>query len=180
MLRREGMPVLIKRIVLGVIVLLVALLQNTDGLLPTFFSARLFLLIPLSVCIGMYEGFMPGLLYGMAAGAFWDVCSSGADGMFALILAFAGFISGFMIKYVMRNKLLTQLSITAFFSFGTLILHWLITVYIPIGDKDLRKLLLFYLPSAVMTLAVSFVIYYVVGFVCTFFNDKEARLNEVR
>ena len=84
-----------------------AVFQNTDGFLPSVFGARLFVLIPVIISIGMFEGELSGLLYGLAGGAFWDVCASGTDGFHGLFLALTGLASGLLVRFIMRNKLLT-------------------------------------------------------------------------
>lgn len=178
MFRFEGLPVLIKRILLFLFVLIFAALQNTDGLLPCIFGARFFILIPLVIAIGMCEGELAGLFYGMIAGGFWDVCSSGIDGFHALYLALIGVFSGLLVRFFMRNKLLTQFCICAVSAFTHSILYWLISVYIPVGDNGYGKLLGFYLPSAVITTAISFVIYYTVRTICNKLQDKEAKINQ--
>ncbi len=166
MFRFEGLPVFIKRIILFLIVIVFAALQNTDGILPCIFGARFFILIPLVISIAMYEGETAGLFYGFAAGAFWDVCSAGLDGFHAFYLALLGAVTGILIHYFMRNKLLTQYCICAVASFCHAVFYWLITVNIPVGDRMYHKLLSFYLPSAVITTATSFIIYFAVGFIC--------------
>lgn len=176
MLRYEGLPVLLKRILLFLSVLFFAALQNTDGLLPCIFGARFFILVPLIVAIGMCEGEIPGLLYGTAAGAFWDVCSGGIDGIHALSLALIGCISGLLVHFLMRNRLLTQYCICAVSCVLHSVLYWAVSVYIPVGDSGGAKLLGFYLPSAVITTAFSFIIYYFVRYICNTLKEKEEKI----
>ena len=178
MFRFESLPVIIKRILLFLIVLIFAALQNTDGLMPCIFGARFFILIPLVVAIGMCEGELSGLLYGMIAGGCWDVCSGGIDGFHALSLALVGVLSGLLVRFFMRNKLLTQCCICAVSAFTHSTLYWLMSVYIPVGDNGYSKLLTFYLPSAVITTAVSFVIYYAIRTICNILQEKEAKINQ--
>ena len=167
MFRFEGFPLYIKRIILFFAVLIFAALQNTDGILPRIFGARFFVLIPLVVAIAMHEGEMSGLFYGLTAGAFWDVCSSGPDGFHAFSLALIGTVTGILVRFIMRNKILTQYCICFISAFTHTVLYWLITIYIPAGDFRYGKLLGFYLPSAVITIASSFIIYYLVRIICT-------------
>lgn len=174
MFRFEGMPVAVKRIVLFIAVIITAVLQNTDGLLPDVFGARMFLLIPLVISIGMCEGAMSGLLYGAAGGCFWDVCSAAPDGFNGLYLAFAGCAAGLLVRFVMRNKLLTEYCICAVSTGLHGILYWLFTVYIPLGDNRFSKLFGFYLPGAVITTAVSFIIYYLVRALSRRLCEKDA------
>lgn len=174
MFRFEGLPVAVKRILLFIAVIITAVLQNTDGLLPDIFGVRMFLLIPLVISIGMCEGAMSGLLYGAAAGCFWDVCSAAPDGFNGLYLALAGCVSGLLIRFVMRNKLMTEYFICAVSTTLHGVLYWLFTIYIPLGDNRLSKLFGFYLPGAVITTAVSFIIYYLVRELSRRLCEKDA------
>ncbi len=168
--RREGLQIFAKRILLLAVVILTAMFQNTDGLLPEIFGAHFMPLIPLTVCIGMYAGEIAGLVYGAFAGCFWDVCAIGADGFHGFYLALTGCVAGVLVHYIMRNSLLTQYCITAVSSVLFSVIYWLATVYIPIGDSRCEKLLGFYLPSAIITTAFSFVSYYTVKL---FFRKKQ-------
>lgn len=167
MFRFEGLPLYIKRILLFLAVLIFAALQNTEGLLPCIFGARFFIVIPIVIAIAMHEGETAGLFYGLTAGAFWDVCSAGPDGFHAFFLALIGTVTGFLVRFIMRNKLITQYCICFVSVFLHAILYWAITVLIPVGDLGYGKLLGFYLPSAVITTASSFIIYYFVRLICT-------------
>ncbi|MBO5934149.1 MAG: rod shape-determining protein MreD [Clostridia bacterium] len=178
MFRFESLPVIFKRILLFLFVLIFAALQNTDGLLPCIFDARFFILIPLIVAIGMCEGEIAGLLYGILAGGCWDVCSGGIDGFHTFLLALIGVLSGLLVRFFMRNKLLTQYCICAVSAFTHCVLYWLISVYIPVGDNGYSKLLTFYLPSAVITTAISFIIYYIIRTICYKLQEKEAKINQ--
>lgn len=176
MFHYEALPVYIKRALLFCIVIATAALQNTVGLLPTVFGARFFPLIPLIISIGMCDGEIPGLLYGAAAGAFWDVCSFGFDGMHAFYLALIGCISGVLVHYFMKNRLLTQYCICAVASVIYAVLYWFISVSVPVGDAKNEKLMLFYLPSAVITVAGSFIAYFIIRFICEKLKEKEEKI----
>ena len=51
----QNKKLIFRRICLALILLLVSVLQNTDGLFPQIFGVRALLLIPFVVCIAMYE-----------------------------------------------------------------------------------------------------------------------------
>lgn len=176
MFRFEGLPVLTKRILLFAVVIVAAMLQNTDGLLPVFFGVRIFLLIPVVVSIGMCEGEISGLVYGLAGGAFWDVCAAGSDGIHCLYLAFAGCVSGLLVHFIMRNRLLTHYCICSVTCVIYSVLYWFVTVYMQIGDMNYNKLLSFYLPCAIVTTAFSFVVYYIIRFICDTLKEKEPEI----
>ena len=124
----------------------------------------------------MCEGEISGLVYGAIGGCFWDVCSTAPDGFNGLYLAALGCISGLLVRFFMRNKLLAQYCICAAATALHGFLYWLFTVYIPVGDNNFSRLLGFYLPGAVMTTAVSFCIYYAVRTVSGRLVEKEAEL----
>ena len=180
MFRLEGLPVFIKRILLFAIVVIAAMLQNTDGFLPVFFGARIFLLIPVVISIGMFEGEISGLLYGLAAGAFWDVCASGADGIHCFYLALTGCVSGLLVHFMMRNRLLTHYCICSLSSVIYCVVYWFLSVYISVGDMNYNKLMVFYLPSAIITTAFSFVVYCIIRFICETFREKEPEIKSMR
>ncbi|MCD7775260.1 MAG: rod shape-determining protein MreD [Clostridiales bacterium] len=162
MFKREGFYIFAKRILLLALCILTAMFQNTEGLLPEIFGSRFMPLIPLAVCIGIFRGEMSGLIYGAIAGCFWDVCSSGADGIHAFYLAFIGCAAGVLTHYLMRRNIVTQYCLTTVSCVIFVLIYWFITVYIPVGDAEYKALLTFYLPSAVITIALSFVSYFTV------------------
>lgn len=176
MFRSEVLPVYIKRILLFLLVLITAAVQNTVGLLPTVFGARFFPLIPLVIAIGMCDGALPGLFYGAAAGAFWDVCAFGPDGLHGLYLALIGCAAGILVRYFMKNRLLTQYCLCAPACVIYVVLYWFVSVSLPVGDAGSEKLLLFYLPSAVITAAISFITYFIVKFICSKLHEKEENI----
>lgn len=180
MFRSEGIPVFIKRILLLLTAIVLAALQNTDGLLPTFFGARLMPLIPFVVCVGIFEGETAGLLYGAAAGAFWDVCAGGPDGLHALYLAFVGCLAGLLVRFIMKNRLLTQYCFTTAASAVYAVLFWWVSVCIPIGDAGNKKLFGFYLPSAVVTSVFSFILYYFIRFISEKLREPDHSDGKIR
>ena len=76
-----------------------AVIQHTPGFRLSIGSLSPMLLIPFVVCVAMYERSLTGLVYGVLAGALWDFASTGADGMFTLMLATVGFAVGVTITF---------------------------------------------------------------------------------
>ena len=146
-----------KHVIFSVLILLTALFQNTGGLLPTVFGAAFLPLVPAVVAIGMREGEVAGLIYGMAAGAFWDITSSGADGVHALYLAAFGFAAGLLVKTYLRDTMLSFYVLTVSAALISAVTDWLVFTLAPVGDLGARLLVGFYLPSALLTTAFAFV-----------------------
>ena len=91
------------------------LLQNTAGFFPEIFGVRACFLLPLVVCLSLYERELPGALYGIFAGALWDSVSGVGDGFNALYLMLMGAICGILINTRMRNNMLTACMLSAGF-----------------------------------------------------------------
>ncbi len=145
-----------KKIYLFALVLITALFQNTGGLLPSVFGAVFCPLVPLTVAVGMREGDLAGLVYGAVAGAFWDVASSGADGVHALTLALIGFAAGWLVRFLLRDTMLSFYAMTAGAAALVAAVDWCAFTLIPAGDLGARLLVRHYIPSAMITVAFAF------------------------
>ena len=166
---------LLKRhLLLVVVVILGALLQNCP--LPVL-EVRLCVLLPLTVIIAMFEKELPGTLYGILAGMLWDVSASTADGMKALFLSLVGCVCGLLVRYFLRNNLLSALMLcgVTIFLFSTA--HWLIHIA-PNGAGMWQAWFRIYLPQALLTLLTSPVLYFLIRALKKQFRvqDKEAAL----
>ncbi len=142
----------------------VALLQNTEGLLPSFFGIRAFVLIPALVSIAMFERELSGMFFGVFAGLLWDVSSASGGHFQAIMMTAIGFICGSLITYLMRNNLITGILLSA----GSLVVHSLLCWlkdYIFSGNFDgAYKLLTFYIPSCIYTMLFFPLFYFLVRF----------------
>ena len=61
-MRNNTKLIIFRRTVFVILILITNILQNTRGWFPEIFSARAFLLIPLIVCLGMFEREVVGAL----------------------------------------------------------------------------------------------------------------------
>ena len=150
--------IIIRRICLDLILLLLSVLQNTDGFFPQIFGVRALLLIPCVVCVAMYERDICGMLLGLFAGALWDIFSSGAS-FNALFLLTAGFICGTLINTIMRNNIVTAslLSFIACVLYNTG--YWLFNFVVTKTDGAAFLLLRYYIPSVFYTTLLTPVIF---------------------
>ena len=89
-MRRSTKILFVRRTVFVLLILAVHILQNTRGLFPEIFGVKANLLIPLVICIGMFEREIAGAVLGMLAGILWDSVSPMGDGYNALLLMLAG------------------------------------------------------------------------------------------
>ena len=107
-LESQRKKLITRRLCLALILLLLSVLQNTDGFFPQIFGVRALILIPAVVCMAMYERDIWGMLLGLFAGALWDITASGAS-FNALYLLTVGFVCGTLINTIMRNNVVTAM-----------------------------------------------------------------------
>ncbi|MBQ5995604.1 MAG: rod shape-determining protein MreD [Clostridia bacterium] len=142
---------LFRRAIFAAAIVALNILQNTRGFFPEPFGVRAFLLIPATVCIGMFEREYAGAFFGLFAGALWDIYTPEGDGYNALVLMVLAVSAGLLIKFLMRNHMLTAfiLCIGASLVYAGLYSLFFITAR-GVGNP-LYLLMRFYLPSAGFT-----------------------------
>ena len=104
----ENKQLVLRRVMLAVIIVAFAVLQNACGMLKVPFAARPLLLIPLCVCISMFESNTASALFGAFAGVLWDV-SAACDGFNAVVIMLFGAGCSLLISHFMRNNIVTAL-----------------------------------------------------------------------
>ena len=162
---------ILRRLCLALMLLLLSVLQNTDGFFPQIFGVRALLLIPCVVCAAMYERDICGMLLGLFAGALWDVFASGAS-FNALYLTAVGFICGSLINTIMRNNIFTSAILSALFSAIYVLGYWLFNFIIPGLDSAGYMLCRYYLPSFLYTVALSPVFFLMVRAIEKKFSEE--------
>ena len=146
------------------LVFVTALFQHS-GFIPELFGAPALLLIPLTVCIAMFERSIPGMCFGVLAGLLWDFATSGGDGFFSVMLTATGFISGALVTFIFRNNIRAALII----SFGALtacnVFYWLMFILRKGYEGGFDLLFSRYIPSVLYSLIFVFVYYYIVSLI---------------
>lgn len=97
---------------LAAIIVAFAVLQNACGMLKVPFAARPLLLIPLCVCVSMFESNTASALFGAFGGILWDV-SAACDGFNAVVIMLFGAGCSLLISHFMRNNIVTALVLCA-------------------------------------------------------------------
>ena len=156
----------IRRAVTVLAIFLIAMVQNTPYLSIPILGARPFFLIPLVVCISMFERDLWATFMGVLAGALWDVTLSWGDGFHAIFLMVVATAAGLLVNYLMRNNLYTAMLLSAVAIVLYAVLHWLIFVICRGVEGGAMLFVTFYLPSIVYTFAFVPLIYFIMrGFV---------------
>ena len=101
--------------------LVLFMLQETPGLLPSIFGARPVLLFPAVVAIAMLEPEVPALLFGVVGGLFCDFGLSGMLGFNALVLGVLCFFISLVIRTYLQNNMATAI-LTGVWSIGLVVL----------------------------------------------------------
>lgn len=177
---RENKELIIKRAVFVVLIVFTAVLQNTKGLFPTLFNVPPMLLIPLTVCIAMFENDMGGMLFGLLSGVVWDVYASRIDGFYAIILVSAGYACSFLLARYLQNNFVTATVFSALVSLVSVTLYWLIFV-LAMGSGGAGILYAkYYLVSAAYTTALTPLYYFFVRMLAMRFKKEVAPAAEER
>ena len=146
----------------AVITIIIFLIQNSSGQLLDIKGAKPYMLVPLVVCIGMFEREAVGGAFGLFAGLLWDMVSSNMPGFHALVLMVIGCTSGLLITYIMRNNLLTSILLSICAILIHSILYWLFFILLDNVGQPLYALYRFILPSSLYTLFFTPVFYFLV------------------
>lgn len=161
-MRKNTKILIIRRAIFVVLILLVNILQNTNGFFPEPFGLRAFLLVPLVVCLGMFEREIAGAALGLFAGILWDGVSGLGDGYNALFFAAVGACCGLLINVLMRNHLLTALILSAAANLLYVSLYVLFFIIARGLDSAGYLFLRYYLPDAVYSFLFTPVFYIIV------------------
>ncbi len=165
----------IRRFWLALAILVFSVVQNTDGLFPTFFGTRALILIPLVTAAAMYERDISGILFGLFAGALWDITADGSS-FNAVFLVIVGYTCGTLINTIMRNNFITHLILSAF-SVGIYNLgYWIFHFIAPGLDKSFFMLMRFYFVSSLYTAILSPLIFFFVRWIENHYREKDFTL----
>ncbi len=149
-LEPERKKLILRRGSLALILLVLSVLQNTDGFFPQIFGVRALLLIPAVICIAMFERDLPGMLFGLFAGALWDMNAGGAS-FNAFYLLTVGFICGTLINTIMRNNIITASILAVVFTPIYIVGYWFFHYIVGGLDQAGFMFIRYYLPSIFYT-----------------------------
>ena len=162
----------IRRALFVLLIAVTAVFQHTGGAVPSLFSAKAFLLIPLTVCIAMQEKSMGGLSFGLLAGILWDFATVKGDGFYSVVLALAGFAAGVAVTYLVRNNVFAAVLLSLGACTFVTTAYWFVFILIRGYEGAWSMLFSFYLPSGLYSLAFTAVYYYLVKSIVRLTTDK--------
>lgn len=158
---KENLYHILRKISLIPIILCTALLQNSAD---SSTGIGVFLLVPLSVSISMFEHEFSGMLYGLLCGALWDLSSAIPDGIYALYFTIFACIAGLLTHYILRNTLISAVVLNIFGTLGVCLLNFIFNCLAKDAADIWNTVKFFYIPSFLLTVAVIPFIYFPIRF----------------
>lgn len=161
----------IRRAVLAALAVLTFTFQNTGGLFPAPFDIHAMLLIPLTICIAMFEREFAGIFFGLLSGVMLDAFSSQSTVFNSLFFTVIGFAAGSLITYLMRNNLLCATIMTSAAALFYTALSFIVYIDFEVVSSPLFVYFRYYFTSALYTVILTPVYYFLVRAVSKQFKD---------
>lgn len=149
-------------LVYALIIFLAHILQNIVPFFPESASVRPILLIPVAICIAMFEGELVGAVAGIFAGVLWDTVTVTADGYNALYLMIACAVCGVLLRIFMRNNIITYFIMNSSIMFIYLVSYVLFFITARGIDGGGQVFLRYYLPMGVYSFILTPLWYYLI------------------
>ena len=146
----------------ALIIFLAHILQNIVPVFPESASARPILLIPVAVCIAMFEGELVGAVAGIFAGILWDTVTVTADGYNALYLMIACAVCGVLLRIFMRNNIITYFIMNSSIMFIYLVSYVLFFITARGIDGAGQIFFRYYLPMGIYSFILTPLWYYLI------------------
>ncbi|MFZ2539986.1 MAG: rod shape-determining protein MreD, partial [Oscillospiraceae bacterium] len=108
LIKNQKLLPIIKWAIYSLLLLLLYTLQTTPHLFKLF-GVKPVLILPLVVCISMYESVMSSAIFAMIAGLLWDISSDKLFGFNAIILLCCSVLISLVCIYYLRTKLINSI-----------------------------------------------------------------------
>jgi rod shape-determining protein MreD len=141
-------------------ILVFSMVQETPGLIPQLFGARPVLLIPIALCIALFENEKAAMGFGLLCGLLIDFGMGGILGFHALLLAVACYSLGILAANLIRTNFLTAMIIAITVTGVILVLQWLFFFLFYGYEEPVYALTAHYLPRFCYTLVFAPIAYY--------------------
>lgn len=152
---------------------LLLLIGYTLQTIPGLFSVmgiRPIIVLPLVICVAMFEEVMPSVIYAVIGGLLWDISSDKLFGFNAIILLACAMLVSLICIYYLRTKLVNSI---IFVTITVLLQSFLnYTFYYALwGEANKAGVLIgIILPMALYTVIISPIVYWIVKSVAVRFH----------
>lgn len=143
----------------ALVLLLTALLQAAPRVFPAIGGAHPVPLIPMVVCISMFEGPLFGAAVGVGSGLLWALYADRLFGYDALLLMIVGCICGLLVQLLLRNNWLTALLLNGATLLAYALVDWICRFVLFAHTDILYALWRVLLPNALYTFVLSPLVY---------------------
>ena len=167
--RKRSRGQIVKWICYALLGLLCTVLQTTPGLFQ-FGAAKPLWLLPLALAVAVFEGEFAGAVFGAVCGLMWDWLAGRTVGMLALELLLLCFALSVLVQVYLQGSTWNFALISTGTALVVLSLDWLFFYYMPGYSWALSRWLTFVLPSAMMTLVPSLVLFSLVRHIYSAFK----------
>ena len=167
----------IRRLLFAFLIVVTASFQSTKGFVPQIKDVSAFVLIPLVVCIALFEKSVPSLFFGAFAGIMWDMYSVTAEGFFSVLLTATGFFTAIIILFYMRNNIVTAVILTFLSALFCNTLYWFNFILMADNTAAVYIYSRYYLPSAFYTAIFTFIFYFAVKLIYEKTSPERKRIN---
>lgn len=157
----------------GLVILLACILQSLPRLFPAVGGAHPLLVVPVVVCIAMFEGPIGGAAAGIAGGILWDLFSVRLLGYNALMLMMICCFCGLMAQLLIRNNLLSSMLMTAAALLVQGLLDWFFNHVLISQPEPLYALTHITLPNMAYSLILTPLLYWIVYRVARALRKRE-------
>ena len=144
-------------------------LQTMPGLFQLGAAKPLYLL-PLALAVSVFEGEFAGAIFGAVCGLMWDWLAGRTVGMLALELLLLCFALSVLVQVYLQGSTWNFALISTGTALVVLSLDWLFFYYMPGYSWALSRWLTFVLPSAMMTLVPSLMLFSLVRHIYSAFK----------
>ena len=167
--RMRSRSQILKWVCYAVALFVCAALQTTPGLLQLGQAKPLFIL-PLCLAVAVYEGEFAGALFGAVSGLMWDYPAGRTAGMLAFELLLLCFLLSAVMQLYFKTSAANVVLLETAAVLLVLSLDWLFFYYMPGHSWALSRWLTFVLPSAMMTLVPSLMLFSLVRHIYSAFK----------
>ena len=158
---KESFYHILRKISIIPVIICTALLQNSSD---SSSGIGVFLLVPLTVSIAMFEHEFSGMLYGLLCGALWDLSAAIPDGIYTLYFTVFACLAGLFTHYLLRNTLISAFVLNIFGTLGVCMLNFIFNCLAKDAADIWNTVKFFYIPSFVLTVVTIPFIYFPVRF----------------
>ena len=167
--RKRSRSQIIKWVCYTLLMLLCTVLQTTPGLFQLGDAKPLWLL-PLALAVAVEEDEFAGGIFGAVCGLMWDYTAGRTVGMLAFELLVLCFLLSAVVQLYFKASAANFVLLALGASLLVLSLDWLFFYYMPGYSWALSRWLSFVLPSAMMTLVPSLMLFSLVRHIYSAFK----------